>query len=152
MPNLELDTKLWRYMSFDKFVDLIRTSELYFSDPSQFDDTWELYPPNGLLNPDNLRRKLEKSEFAQTVDLDKLIENTIGFFEVSYLMRDQEYAFSCWSSSERDHAGLWSLYTDRQNAVAISTTPEALLLSIKAESHHVVAGHVVAGPGGALPI
>jgi hypothetical protein len=137
MSNFNLGTKIWRYFSFDKFIDLIDTDHLYFSTPDNFDDTWECYPPDGFLNAENWKEKLKDNPSAQDVGLDLLSENSAAWFEASYYYEKHRYAFSCWSKAERDHAALWNLYTDNKNGVAISTTPKALIESVSKENINI---------------
>lgn len=113
--------------------------------PSQFDDTWELFPPKGFLVTENWKKKFKDNKFAKKVDLDRLATSAVGYFESSYLSRDQEYRFSCWTKTQTEHAGLWGLYTDWKNAVAVSTTPRAFFSSIAGASmmrQHVFIGCV----------
>jgi len=134
MSNFNLDTKIWRYLSFDKFIDLISTDHLYFSTPDNFDDTWECYPPAGFLIAENWKEKLIGNASMKDVNFDLLLENSVAGFEAAYY-EESRYAFSCWSKSDRDHAALWNLYTDNKNGVAISTTPKALIESVIKENN-----------------
>ncbi len=135
MEKLDLDTKLWRYLSFDKFIDLITTSELYFASPKEFDDQWECHPPKSLLNPESWRSYLKRNhELIQPEDHERFINTVIANFEANYY--DTALLFSCWSMFSDEHAGLWDLYTDKKNAVAISTSFRSLSNSIE-EDHSI---------------
>lgn len=132
MSNFNLNTKIWRYLSFDKFIDLIKTQSLYFSTPDQFDDTWECYPPKFFFNEDHWRSVITTNEHMNDCDHGELLNNTLGYFEAAYYQRDI-FGFSCWSKAPVDHAGLWDLYTDKKNAVAISSTPRSIIKSLIAD-------------------
>ncbi|ECK5629363.1 hypothetical protein FRL62_22280, partial [Salmonella enterica] len=51
-PNLKPETKLWRYMSLDKFIDILSREELYFSPLSSYSnsDPYEGLLPKVALN------------------------------------------------------------------------------------------------------
>lgn len=128
------NTKIWRYLSFDKFIDLIITGELHFSPASSFEDTWEMHPPACLRNRDNWRKAILSKNSSLNgcdVDIELLIDDAIGLFLNSYNNKDLEYYFSCWSKTDQDHAALWNIFTDKKNAVAISTTPLKIFQALK---------------------
>lgn len=137
MTEFNLDTKIWRYLSFDKFIDLLSTGELYFSSADKFDDTWEMYPPSALLDERVWMEAFQENKHAidNKVDLALLAIDAIGFFSHSYQNKDKEYSFSCWSAEPNESATLWSLFTDNKAAVAISTTPRKILESYKPKNH-----------------
>lgn len=40
---------IWRYFSFERFLDILKTHSLWFSRPFAFDDLWEgVFPPSYL--------------------------------------------------------------------------------------------------------
>lgn len=137
MSDFNLDTKIWRYISFEKFIQLLYKKELYFSTANQFDDTWEMYPPRAFLEP-NVWEVLFKDNVAAIrhgADLSLLAQDAISFFSYVYQNKDKEYSFSCWSYEKQDCATLWELFTDKRSAVSISTTPRKVFEAYKHENH-----------------
>lgn len=133
---INLNTKIWRYLSFDKFIDLVTTEELHFAPASRFEDTWEMYPPASLLNRGNWKEVIlreNKTVKDHSVDIESLIDDAIGFYLSKYQNRHEEYSFSCWSRTDQDHAALWNIFTDCKNAVAISTTLLKLIKALNVE-------------------
>ena len=43
------DTTLWRYMSFEKFANLLATGSLFFSRADKYDDKFEGYIPESVI-------------------------------------------------------------------------------------------------------
>jgi hypothetical protein len=92
---------LRKYLDLPKFIDLIRTSELYLRQAARFEDVLE-----GTL-PEQLRSRAHKTVGNPTV------------FE----KRNRERAYlSCWSLGARDNMALWKLYGGSTQSVAITTT------------------------------
>jgi hypothetical protein len=56
------NTVLWRYFSFERFLDVLKTHSLWFSRPFAFEDLWEgLFPPPTTPRPKAYRsRRLTK--------------------------------------------------------------------------------------------
>ena len=84
MSDFNLDTKIWRYISVEKFIQLLYKKELYFSTANQFDDSWEMYPPRAFLKP-NVWEGLFKNNAAairHEADLSLLAKDAISFFFV----------------------------------------------------------------------
>ena len=68
IKKLDGNFVIWRYMSFEKFLNLCITSSLYFSNASKLEDKYEIEIPlksleikkNSLLN---LGKSIEKTDF-----------------------------------------------------------------------------------------
>lgn len=135
--NLSLDDTLWRYMAFDKFIDFINTNELYFASAYEFGDKWESYPPVSLLETGTWEElfKQNKSVEHYQADIKMLAQDAIRFFKKSYLHRDREYSFSCWTAVQEESYALWNTYTDMKMAVAIKSSPRRMLSSFGYENN-----------------
>lgn len=131
--ELNSKTKIWRYLSFDKFADLLDSSEIYLSSPDEFSDLWEQYPPKAYLNSKNWEKLFEQNKYIEESEKTALIDKTIAYYEYAYYF-EKHYKISCWTRAEEDHAGFWHAYTDRKTAVAISTNAERLFDSIVVEN------------------
>lgn len=119
--------RVWRYMNFEKFLDLISTSELHLSTPDAFGDPWELSCPPALM----------KEKFwldcVSTITLPKEVcrieyARALASFFASSPSRKREYAISCWAASDQENAGLWDQYAGvgSQTGLAIYTSRSRL--------------------------
>lgn len=121
-PDLDLGMHLMRYMDLPKFIDLIRTSRLYFSSAVHFDDILE-----GTL-PESIR----KASVVHNKDHDNA-EQSLGYEELC--IQDFEYRnkihnnICCWTIGNKDNMALWKIYGGSNCSVAISTNLEKVIES-----------------------
>lgn len=94
--------KLWRYMDFPKFVDLLQSEQLFFSSLPLFHktDPWEGHPSKNTTN-------------GSSVEDNNKIDVQSG-------MRDLTYV-NCWHLNESESDSQWQIYGG-EYAIAITTT------------------------------
>jgi uncharacterized protein YlaI len=141
-----LDSKLWRYMDFTKFVSLLFNDGLYFCRADIFEDPfegakgvkaneqkWDTHykkffyeavtnPPEGY--------EMEKTEEEAQADVERLLKNMKNFG-----ITDRKTTFiNCWHENNHESEAMWRLYSKSfENAVAIQTTYGLLYHSINKE-------------------
>jgi len=101
--------KIWRYMDFSKYVDLLTTSELHFARADKFEDPYdcsamqffgEPYKQLSLANPQGKERTCQVNTFERLF---------------VYL--------NCWHMNDVESAALWRLYSENKyETIAIQTT------------------------------
>jgi hypothetical protein len=125
--------KVWRYMSFSRFVWLLQNKQLWLSRADLLGDPWEIalagnqlehviarHPPTTLPLPDAPpETALERSK--------KIIE----------LWRRTTFV-SCWSASDYESHALWRIYCRSSEGVALQTTFARLRDSVHPVSLHRV--------------
>jgi hypothetical protein len=105
---------LCRYLDLPKFVDFLRTGELYLEQASHFDDYLE-----GTL-PEKIRQSICELP---------------GFLDRHGDPSDWEHenknrtCLSCWSLGSKDNMSLWKIYGGTTKSVAITTTVNRLILT-----------------------
>ena len=99
------DTKIWRYMSFTKFMSMLTDSALHFSRADIFEDKWE-----GAV-PESIWEEFKKHLKDQDIDTTKKFLKEI---------RKQTF-ISCWHINEDESAAMWDLYGSQDGAVAIES-------------------------------
>jgi hypothetical protein len=101
-----------RYLDLPKFLDMLRTSSMYFRRADGFPDRFE-----GALTP----------AFRKAID---------DHHRSGKLKHDAEYFYrrarvgnfvSCWSLGAKDNMALWQLYSGVTTSVAVTTTIERLI-------------------------
>jgi hypothetical protein len=99
------EAKLWRYLSFSKFVSLLDSAQLHFTRVDNFDDHFEGAWP--------------KKDFDYWTR-----ERLIGVFKVPDFTEQMKcnVAVSCWFKSPHESAAMWRLYAAGNEGVAIATT------------------------------
>lgn len=91
--------KLWRYTNLSKFTDLLEKKALYFARADRFEDPFEgIFPTNGSKDP---------------------IHHMTKQF---YQLNRKWVCINCWHLNEFESAAMWSLYTNKNQGIAIQTT------------------------------
>ncbi len=114
--TLEPTTRVWRYLSFGKFVWMLQHKQLWLSKVERLDDKWELMPLDQQLNytinnrPDSLSAEAATASIAKTVKT--LRKNTF---------------VSCWTASQHESLALWKIYCPSGEGVAILCVESAVI-------------------------
>ena len=108
MPPVNLDTRVWRYMDFTKFVSLLQVGGVFFPSIASLHDPFEgsFARGNQILRP--LVYKHMPNEFG------------ISASEIVQRLRHC-VAASCWHMNEQESAGMWKLYAKTNEAVCVQS-------------------------------
>lgn len=111
---------LWRYMSLEKFVNMLETKSLFFSRADKFEDPFEGFIPSALVESyrDSIKRVILDENFTEV--LIKISENSR-----KYVM------CNCWHQNEAESMAMWEKYHMRYSGVAIKTTMQDLKKSFR---------------------
>ena len=121
------DYKIWRYVDFTKYLDLLSTGEMFFCRSDHLGDPFEgSYPEKHLdRRIDDIRR--ESKDFSQEAQM--------------YVLAGMEYRkyvyISCWHMSEHESAALWRLYLKSNEGIAIQSTVNHLASSFAGDKYGV---------------
>jgi hypothetical protein len=119
MPANESDklldnTRVWRYMTFEHVVSMLKCHSLWFARPCKFTDKWE-----GLLPPSYYRNArdwtLNNGEDWQEFEED---------FTKRWKRRRYAMFVNCWHIADHESDAMWRLYG---NGIAIQSTIGKLL-------------------------
>ena len=133
------DTKIWRYMDFIKFVDIIDRNKLFFPTADRLGDPFEGSFPKAYI--DYFNANLDKIFLPETWDLINREEAPKGFSRARRYGR-KFIAISCWNMQEEESAALWKLYCSTLNGIAVQSTIKRLKNSLKNEKRDVYIGKV----------
>lgn len=105
--------KIWRYMDFSKYVDLLITSELHFARADRLEDIFDCsYIP--FLNEKSRRL------FSESLYTKKEILRINDFCRLFVYL-------NCWHINDVESAALWKLYSENKyETIAIKSTFEKL--------------------------
>jgi hypothetical protein len=154
-------TKLWRYLSLDKLIDLLLTSELFFTPLAAFarTDPFEGCLPSVAFEADaSMVRQvvndvgtayglLAEHRKAQGCPLTIAEQETVqaSLNDLKSVPRHLRLAMAkatvvnCWHAGESESEAMWRLYSENGKAIAIETTLDGLKESIQSrESASVV--------------
>src|SRR5258708_7738586 len=113
--------KIWRYMDFTKYVSLLQNSSLFCPQLCRFDDKHE--GSFSLFIPKTMRRAILANEWIH-----KEMHDGATYYRT-------HFAASCWHMNNNESAALWKLYLSSNEGIAVQTTVEKLLNSLKQEPH-----------------
>lgn len=106
----DLDQKLWRYMSTQKFSDLLEKSSLFFSRADKQTDTYE-----GTTTQHFQENFRDLAFYKDTGDFRAR--------EAKFNEWVRQWVFmNCWHMNETESDAMWRLYGNPNEAVAIQTT------------------------------
>jgi hypothetical protein len=146
-------TRLWRYLSLDKLVDLLSTSELFFTPLATFakTDPFEGYLPSVAFDAHAsiFRRYVHDLELshqqvaehrnkqgypltnAERETLQASLEDLRSTLRRLLPAIAKTTLVNCWHASESESEAMWRLYAENGKAVAVETTLDALKESIQ---------------------
>ena len=102
--------KLWRYMSFAKYVSLLKTRSLYLNRADLFLDPYE--------GRHTTKYFESMQEEKSTTMKNMLLRHSKGINE---LYRNRTY-INCWHENEEESAAMWEVYAGQEGSIAIETT------------------------------
>ncbi len=117
-PNPE--TRIWRYLDFTKFVDLLERHSLFFARADSMDDPFE--GSYGYPNRDERLRRMLEAMPVMTVPPEQWLQNAAG----STLAARRMVYLNCWHMNELESMAMWKLYTRTNESVAIRSTYQRL--------------------------
>ncbi len=89
---------VWRYMSFEKFANILATESLFFTRADKYDDKFEGYVPE-----------------STTLSYESSSSQIVPNFR-QYIM------CNCWHHGDEESMAMWDKYHLRNNGIAIKTT------------------------------
>lgn len=131
LEEQDYDLKIWRYMDFTKYVDLLDRSALFFSRADKLGDPFEGSHGQAYFN-------FMKGAFKEGSDsayhLRKLGSVFKKFVKFSFL--------SCWHINEQESAAMWTLYLKSNEGIAVQSTIGLLKSGIKTKKYDMYGGRV----------
>jgi hypothetical protein len=130
--------RVWRYMSFGRFVWTLSKQALWMSRADQLGDAWE-----GILSEKELAVMVEKtvaakieergndeeSGMAMRPDWTDVITATVA---TETKKQRERFFVNCWTASSSESHAMWSIYCASKEGIAIQTTLEKLRSSVGA--------------------
>lgn len=131
-------TKIWKYMDLWKFLSIIERKELYFTRIDKLQDNYE-----GTISEVSYWRNIALTKgfvltYAQDCSIEeteKLIEREIGYckedFKYKNTLERKMYCVNCWHISDVESYAFWSIYSNKNEGIAIQSTIGRFKNSIK---------------------
>jgi hypothetical protein len=140
--------KIWRYVDFAKFVDMLATKSLYFACTSQMADPYEGWMPGSHiaamtgLNDTYLSQMKDacdqalalRPQLAPTA-FDGILEDARRKLDLPKVLREVNLKFglSCWHINNDESEAMWRLYASAGSGIAIESTADKLKNSLRGD-------------------
>lgn len=134
-PTFKVDTSInkpiWRYIDFWKFLNLLETNSLYFSNAESLGDNYE--------------GRIPKFVLKQMLELDVTNGNSNNKDLNDYLERNlrKETIISSWSYAERESFSMWKMYSKGKLGIAIKTNLDSLKKCFNKTNRSVYIGEIL---------
>lgn len=162
-PELEDNTRLWRYMDFTKYVSMLSTRSLFFVRLDKLGDRWEgKYPKkqwtrlieaakqgrNEIINllekNINNAQKVGNERAVQTfMELKKFYESHPPGYTEFLKCQTSWTATNCWHEGEHESAAMWKLYLTSREGIAIESDFDRMKQSLANVQEDVFIGRVL---------
>ena len=106
--------KLWRYMDFMKFIDLLDRKELFFARGDKLDDAFE----GSLPRVNSPARSHLFPHDAPEERIEEVRQAILNIFKSSR----SSISVNCWHENEYESAAMWQLYAKDNGGIAVRTT------------------------------
>lgn len=161
-PELDPDTRLWRYMDLAKFISMLKTRSLFFTRQDVFEDKWEGHLPNDLMKQIRDADKITLERLANTRrENDKVFQNLIrsplfklmpdrfrilddwpGYRTEQILLHKFQLVANCWHKSDHESAAMWEKYSSSGSGIAIETNFRRLSDSFATHQEPIYIGSI----------
>ncbi|MDR6160137.1 hypothetical protein QF023_003653 [Chryseobacterium sp. SLBN-27] len=122
---------IWRYMDFWKFLNLLETKSLWFSNAIGLGDNHEGVIPHFVLSQ-MLEQDKQKGNTSNE-DLNNYLEKNLRF----------ETLISSWRYAERESFAMWKMYSKDKTGIAIKTDFESLKKSFDKTERDIYIGEIL---------
>ena len=117
--------KVWRYMSFGRFVWMLNQKALWMCRADQLGDVWE-----GMFSEEELQAMADRSVSQYARDRGEQLAERIANLKDAVQKHRTRFFVNCWTASNRESHAMWSIYCRSQEGVAIQTTLSKLRRSV----------------------
>lgn len=118
----EDNATLWRYMSLEKFANILATQSLFFTRADKFDDPFEGHIPRQIMSLYKSTIRIYESNNSSGIPEDFILG-------AAYDLR-KHVMCNCWYQAEQESMAMWDKYHMRNSGIAIKTTMENLKNSL----------------------
>jgi hypothetical protein len=111
------DAKVWRYMSFSRFIWLLQKKQLWLSRADRLGNPWEIS-----LASNQLEHVISRHPITPITERLRPRETAMQRSErINKLWRQRTFV-SCWNASDHESHALWRIYCGSSDGVALQTT------------------------------
>jgi hypothetical protein len=117
----EENVRIWRYMDFTKFVDILVHSGLFFSRCDLFEDQFE----GSVTRATHETRVKDLLELGDDKSAEMSEKLSVELSDLRKWLRGLPFV-NCWHMNEYESVAMWKLYSQAKEAIAIVSTYKRL--------------------------
>jgi hypothetical protein len=136
--DLDRDAVIWRYLSRERFRQLVAFRALWFSKLENFDDTKEGITPD----PARLELKRQHLKMEEWFPAEELKRQVRNFVERGEEDGRELVIANCWFTNTHESERMWSEYAKDDEGVVLKSTIGALVQSLDLRQPRWWAGKV----------
>lgn len=137
---LNYDVSLWRYLSFDKFMDFIVSKVMWFPRITEFKDKYEGYVKEENIFKYAIYEVVDNEinvNFKDSAEAEQIVDDAWGNTKYEDIKNSIRNVYvNCWNQSVRDSELMWLAYGNG-NSIAIKTTSNSIIDSINKSSEYI---------------
>ncbi len=122
----DLNTRIWRYMGFTKFVSMLENGGLFFSRADWLGDPFEGSLPKH--SEIEFRASLKSWYNLPDEEIQRMMAADTHFYRKWMMV-------NCWHENQYESAAMWNLYAKSNEAIAICSTFAKLRDALDKECH-----------------
>jgi hypothetical protein len=126
---IEPDTVLWRYMSFEKFLDLLEKNALFFCRADKFSDPFEGTIPKREFEFRKKRHIIDAENSGDSKRIEIGCSNESGTQSLHKSFRIGT-TVNCWHINNYESNTMWQAYVKNNEGVAIQSSPHHINLAL----------------------
>ena len=137
-PPANESVRIWRYMTFTKFMSLVDRAALYFARVDRLGDPFE-----GSYARKNLSGDLRPEEMIQSYESIEPGSKWVGSAPMTPEHRAWSFNYgqrstfaNCWHMNDYESAAMWSVYSRSGEGIAIQSTYQRLRDSFTSPDHN----------------
>lgn len=125
-----IEKPIWKYMDFWKFLNLLETSSLYFSDSENLGDNFEGRIPKAVLKL--MFEEDKRLGSTNNAEINGFLEETLR----------KETLISSWTYHQKESFAMWKMYAKDKMGIAIQTNLDSLKRAFKKTDRSIYVGEI----------
>lgn len=137
----DADKIIWRYMDFDKFLNLITTSKLFFCRIDKYPDKFEGVNPAAHYSEEFFRRYYVRFNY-NSAQVNDIVNQELLMAKWNYYKKRCQYMINCWNEGKKESEALWKVYAGFERGIVIQSTIAKLCDSFTSTTDEIHIGKV----------
>jgi hypothetical protein len=137
------NTIVWRYMTYEKFEDILSKKAIYFRNVAKLEDPFEGSVPRKYINTRMSAHNTKNKMQYENLVIQGVIPNNYDLENFSVSKQFTKlYYINCWHSNVYESDAMWKLYSNDNKGVAVKSTVGSIIKSFSETDLDLYIGRV----------